>query len=213
MRCYFVCLSFEKLMKNFTLACVGLLLYTSCTKTLDSLAKEEPFIKTSSAQPVFKKYTINAGEHISSEIAYKPLELSAMNFVVRFDSSAIYQSKNTDNQEDINKLYGFADNGANHHQFSARIGWCWTRGSLRLYAYVYNNGTREAKEITIVAVGQEVVCSIKPTATHYIFSVGDKKEQLPRMSTTPLAKGYQLYPYFGGDETAPHEVRIWIKDL
>ncbi|MEO5783498.1 MAG: hypothetical protein ABIQ07_09520 [Ginsengibacter sp.] len=35
---------------------------------------------------------------------------------------------------------------------------------------------------------------------------------LPRTSTTAKAIGYKLYPYFGGDETAPHEIDIWIKE-
>ncbi len=38
-------------------------------------------------------------------------------------------------------------------------------------------------------------------------------ELLPKLSTTPLAKGYLLYPYFGGDEVAPHDINIWIKTL
>jgi hypothetical protein len=33
------------------------------------------------------------------------------------------------------------------------------------------------------------------------------------MATTPKGQGYQLYPYFGGDETAPHDINIWIKNL
>lgn len=200
-------------MKNLTLGCISLLLYTSCTKALDVLAKEEPSFKTQTDQSGFKKYTIKAGAHNSSETAYKPLEIATMKFAVKFDSSAIYQAKNPANQEDINKLYGFSDNGMDHHQFSARIGWVWSRQALRLYAYVYNNGMRVDKEITTIPLGQEIACSIKTTATHYIFSVGDATEQLPRMSTSALAKGYQLYPYFGGDELAPHEVTIWIKDL
>lgn len=200
-------------MRNLTLGCISLLLYTGCTKTLEALPNEDFLSKTNTEQQVFKKYTIKAGAHSSLETTYKPIETAAMNFAVKFDSSAIYLSKNAENQEDINKLYGFSDNGTDHHKFSARIGWGWSRQALRLYAYVYNNGTRTDKEITTIPLGQEIVCNIKATATHYIFSVGNVTEQLPRMSTSPLAKGYQLYPYFGGDETAPHEVRIWIRDL
>jgi len=36
---------------------------------------------------------------------------------------------------------------------------------------------------------------------------------MPRESTTTMAEGYQLYPYFGGDETAPHDIFIWIEKL
>jgi hypothetical protein len=36
---------------------------------------------------------------------------------------------------------------------------------------------------------------------------------MPRSSITAKASGYLLFPYFGGDETAPHDMGIEIKDL
>ncbi len=88
----------------------------------------------------FIKYTIRSGEHYTSQNGYKPIETSELKFVVRFDSSAVYQSARNGNQYDINKLYGFSDNGADHHHFSARFGWRWSNGALRLFGYVYNAG-------------------------------------------------------------------------
>ncbi|MBD0352813.1 MAG: hypothetical protein ICV65_16845, partial [Flavisolibacter sp.] len=44
-----------------------------------------------------------------------------------------------------------------------------------------------------------------------IFTINDERTAMPRLSTTPRAKGYLLYPYFGGDEVAPHDVTIRIK--
>ncbi len=38
-------------------------------------------------------------------------------------------------------------------------------------------------------------------------------EIMPRASTTVKSSGYKLYPYFGGDEFAPHDVRVWIKEV
>jgi hypothetical protein len=35
---------------------------------------------------------------------------------------------------------------------------------------------------------------------------------MPRLASTRKAKGYQLYPYFGGDEVAPHLINIWVKE-
>jgi hypothetical protein len=37
--------------------------------------------------------------------------------------------------------------------------------------------------------------------------------QCQGLAITTKAKGYQLYPYFGGNELAPHDMHIWIKDL
>jgi len=36
---------------------------------------------------------------------------------------------------------------------------------------------------------------------------------MSRASSTATAVGYKLYPYFGGDEAAPHDINIWIKEL
>jgi hypothetical protein len=36
---------------------------------------------------------------------------------------------------------------------------------------------------------------------------------MSRTAATEKAKGYRLYPYFGGDELAPHQINIWIKNL
>ncbi|WP_462255410.1 hypothetical protein [Ferruginibacter sp.] len=47
----------------------------------------------------------------------------------------------------------------------------------------------------------------------YIFKSGNITVTMPRYVTSAEVKGYQLYPYFGGDETAPAEIYILIKEL
>ncbi|MEY4702167.1 MAG: hypothetical protein RIR96_64, partial [Bacteroidota bacterium] len=39
-----------------------------------------------------------------------------------------------------------------------------------------------------------------------------RQVSIPRTATGSVANGYQLYPYFGGDETAPQLITIRIKD-
>ena len=160
----------------------------------------------------FKQFTIPKGQHYATENNIKAVEITEMKFVVKFDSSAIYTTADPDNQYDINKLYGFSDNGDQHHSFSARFGWRWSDKALRLFAYTYNNGVRDEKELGTIAIGTEVHCSIKVQGEVYQFEVDGKTETMLRLSTTTVGKGYQLYPYFGGDEPAPHDVRIWIKE-
>ncbi|HEY1114164.1 MAG TPA: hypothetical protein VGE66_11415, partial [Chitinophagaceae bacterium] len=155
-----------------------------------------------------------AGGHYADKNVYKPIEVEEMRFAVRFDSSAIYQTVLAENQWDINKLYGFSDNNADHHQYSARFGWNWREGALRLHAYVYNKGVVESRELATVAIGAEKVCSIRVTGGAYLFSIdGKMMAAMPRQSTSERGKGYQLYPYFGGDEVAPHDIRILVKNL
>jgi hypothetical protein len=86
-------------------------------------------------------------------------------------------------------------------------------GALRLYAYVYNAGKVTAKELGIITIGATMNCRIKVTPAAYLFTWGDQQQAMPRLSTTEKGKGYQLYPYFGGDEAAPHDISIWIKSL
>jgi len=161
----------------------------------------------------FKTYTIRKGQNFSDENKFVSVNYSELRFMAKFDSTSIYQTLNSGNQYDINKLYGFSDNEANHQQFSARFGWRWSDNALRLYGYVYNNGIRDSKELGTVSIGSENNCSIKVNAKSYVFSLNGKADSLPRTSITATATGYKLYPYFGGDEPAPHTILIFIKDL
>lgn len=199
-------------MKTNILSCLAvLLLCTACNKSIDQLI-EKKFL-TADKDGGFTLYSIKQGQHYSDQKSYKAVALSGLNFIVKFDSSAIYKTGKEENQYDINKLYGFSDNNADHHQYSARIGWAWNKNALRLYAYVYNEGIVSKSEIGIVAIGTETHCSIKVAGDFYIFSMNEAQLSVPRKSATSLANGYMLYPYFGGDEPAPHDVNIRIKNL
>jgi hypothetical protein len=196
-------------MKNFTCLSGLLLVLFSCTK-------ENVLRKVSTGKPTtttqFTKYTIRQGQHYCDENKFTSTSYSELNFIAKFDSTAIYSNVNPDNQLDINKLYGFSDNNSGHQQYSARFGWRWSDNALRLFGYVYNNGVRDSKELGTVAIGAENNCSIKVNAKSYVFSLNGIVDSLPRASTTAKATGYKLYPYFGGDETAPHTIYIWIKE-
>lgn len=194
-------------MKAFFLYVAVSLMTASCQKFTEGL------IPASAPEDQYTRYIIPSGRQFCQGNTYKPIETGEMKFLVRFDSSAIYQTADPANQYDINKLYGFSDNNADHHQYSARFGWRWTEGALRLFAYVYNTGEVFSKELATVSINQEISCSIQITDTRYLFQVNDIVDSMPRLSKTIKAKGYQLYPYFGGDEAAPHEINIWIRNV
>lgn len=160
----------------------------------------------------FTKYNIWQGQQYCDSNKFVQTSYSELKFIAKFDSSAIYKTIDPNNQYDINKLYGFSDNNAQHQQFSARFGWRWSDNALRLFGYVYNDGIRSSKELGTVAIGAENNCSIKVNIKSYVFSLNGKVDSLPRTSPTTIATGYKLYPYFGGDELAPHNVSIWIKE-
>ena len=197
--------------KNVIMLSLLILSLSSCQKKIDSIISN---IKGNSGKVGdFVKYTISKGEQYSDKSGYNTIKFGQLSFIVKFDSSAVYKTVSVSNQNDINKLYGFSDNNAQHHQFSARFGWRWSNNALRLFGYTYNNGEISVKELATVQIGSENNCSIKVTGNTYVFNVNGKETIMPRLSTTQNAEGYKLYPYFGGSEMAPHTITISIKEL
>ncbi len=156
-------------------------------------------------------YQIKAGAH-SSNSGIKKVTAATMRFEVTFDSTAIYQTVNPDNQADINKLYGLSDCNSEHHTNSARFGWRWYKNRLEIHAYTYKNKNRESKFIDHIELGKPYICEIKFEDEKYVFSVNKKEVKMPR-NCNGIGEGYQLYPYFGGDEVAPHDINIKVRDL
>jgi len=192
------------------LLCISSLFFFSCKKENDLTSQKQNPKETSTD---FVEYTINKGQQYCNQTTFLPIKYSELKFKVKFDSTAIYTSVRPENQLDINKLYGFSDDDSAHQEFSARFGWRWSNNALWLFGYTYNNGIRAFKALGTVSIGAENFCSIKVDSTSYLFTLNDVADTMVRKSTTSEAVGYKLYPYFGGDELAPHDVRIWIKEL
>jgi hypothetical protein len=191
---------------------IGTALLIGCTKTLDTPGNKEVIKEVDTKPGQYSNFTIQQGAHHCDENPIKAITTSEMKFMVKFDSSAIYQTVLPENQYAINKLWGFSE-GIDNHFHSARIGWSWTSDALRLYGYVYVNGEFHYQEITSVMIGEEITCSIKPLENTYLFTVNSVFVSLPRGLSAAQVSGYQQYPYFGGNEVAPHLIRIQIKSL
>jgi len=165
----------------------------------------------------FTTYTILNSTHYAQgydSTHFVFISTNDLKFTVKFDSSCIYTSQYIDNSQDVNKLYGFSDNRASHHDFSARIGWAWYYNALRLFGYTYNNSVRSITQLSIVPIGAEISCRIQvdTASKNYLFTINGQTTAMPRAATTPQAIGYRLYPYFGGGLTAPHDVTIMIRE-
>ena len=157
-------------------------------------------------------YNIKKGAHSADFNPYKQVQLEHLRFAVTFDSTAIYSTLDFGNQGDINKLYGLSDCSSDHHTNSARFGWRWYNGKLELHAYIYHNKVRTSVYIGNATLGQATICEIRLEEEKYVFTASGKTVALPR-SCIGVGAGYQLYPYFGGDETAPHDISISIQEL
>lgn len=183
-----------------------LTVWTCSDETTEGLSQGAP----GSGSPI--AYTIPAGSHFTTGSTFQPLDQSVIRFKARFDSSAIYQTRDSGNQADINKLYGMADCNSAHQQNSARFGWRWFENSLQIWAYAYVNGERKMSFITSVPLNSASTYELALGASSYDFKVDSSIVSLPRHCSARYS-GYKLYPYFGGDEPAPHDITIIIQDL
>lgn len=190
-----------------------LLTSVSCTKILEHQAGgRQPSEQTgeSFAPAGFKTFTILAGQHYARENAVQKLDGTALAFEVLFDSTCIYQTRKAENQADINKLLGFSDNSS-HHSNSARFGWRWNRDRIELLAYCYADGKRSFQLLGNLAIGERADLYVGLRPEFYEFQMNGETTLMKRTVTGTTINGYMLYPYFGGDETAPHTMRVAVR--
>ncbi len=193
---------------------IALLSFTmACEEMTEVLPVEtvEPGIAKAEGGQGIHKYVIREGEHHAT-LTYESIELENMKFKALFDSTAIYQTTDPVNQVDINKLYGLSDCNSYHHTNSARFGWRWYEGKLEIWAYCYENGEQTSAFVDTVSLNQFYDYKISFEKNKYIFQLNDKAIEMPRVCEDK-ARGYKLFPYFGGDEAAPKNISIWIEEM
>jgi hypothetical protein len=173
----------------------------------------DPVVANKKPGTSYTEYLITTNQHSAKGSGLRVVSKAIMRFEVLFDSTCIYRNVIPENQYDINKLYGFSDCGSAHHQNSARVGWLWNGSAIELHAYCYVSGVRNSQLMGTLQPGQPAQISIAVQPKQYIFEWNGKKTVMNRSCDGNKVEGYQLYPYFGGDETAPHDIRVFIKDL
>lgn len=162
-------------------------------------------------QEDYRVFTISKGEHRSTS-SIQLVNTNRLRFRAIFDSSAIYKNTKAENQADINKLYGFSDCFSAHQENSARFGWRWYQGNLEIFAYCYYRGERISQLIGTIELDRSYIYEIEMQESKYIFRLNDRIKEIKR-NCRGRSFGYKLYPYFGGDEVAPQEIKIKIQDL
>lgn len=179
---------------------IGFVLLFSCKRD-----ESDPFVT----------YIIKKGNHYTEDRSVGILNSKSLHFKANLDSSCVYTTKNPTNQYDINKLFGFSDCNSVHHENSARFGWNWQNNKLNIFAYCYTNGNVKNQFITSIDLNKEYDYRISTDGNKYVFTLDDKTIIMDRGCSDNFSKNtrLKLYPYFGGDETAPHDIKILIKLL
>ncbi len=160
----------------------------------------------------FEIFVMEAGSH-SSIVRTEEFDGNGIQFKVIFDQSAVYTTQSPGNQGDINKLLGFSYCLKHHRTESARFGWRWFEDELQLLTYVYTDGDRTFEPMGSVPFDQAINLRIDILPEAYRFS-GDGLTtiEMPRNSEDCEAgTNYWLWPYFGGDETPSHDIRVLIE--
>jgi hypothetical protein len=157
----------------------------------------------------WKTFTIKKGEHRSTRaLNYSKDTMFGWN--IEFDSSAIYKTVDSLNQYDINKLIGWSDCGTDHMENSIRFGWRWLNDSLEIHWFKHEHGKFSFDLIKRVSLCEEHYYELTIYRWDYKLAVDGTYVYIPRNCPSDKRR-YQLFPYFGGDESAPHDIHIKIK--
>ena len=158
----------------------------------------------------FQVFTIAQGEHYATQRHVEALQQASLAFQARFDETAEYRLRDGF-QDSKNKLLGFSDCNSAHHENSARFAWQWYNNRIEIFAYCYVDGQRMEAFLGTVEKNEvanyEVV--ISPTAYTFIFK--DQKTEIARRSKCDVGVYVMLWPYFGGQIPAPHEINIYLR--
>ena len=161
-------------------------------------------------------YKIKKGSHYKQGFKVSLTFKDQIRFQCLFDESCVYDLKSNDNY-DINKLYGFGTS-FHHHMQSARVGWrCLDNKNIQLVSYTYDGKSwkNRLKEQVLGTVrpGQAFTCTITigDNLYRYDFHSEDEKNSV----YDPIYRKcwpirHILFPYFGGNMPAPHDMSLEV---
>lgn len=160
-------------------------------------------------------FKIKKGHHYSNKLLYKLFKLintkKELSYFVKFDESAMYID-DTEDKLDVHKLFGFS-NGLRHNN-SYRFGWNYLKGKIQIYGYTYLDGKRIIKEIGSVDINKTYLFTISVNygiLSYQIMDTDSNRQEHMMLITKRKVFGYTLWPYFGGNKTAPNNIFINLK--
>lgn len=180
------------LLKKFVLL---LLLLTACTKINNLEGDEVTFL-------------IKKGDHYSNNRWVRTGDLVIAKVYV--DSSWIYY----DLEPCWNKLAGLS-HGIDPHNNSARIVWMCKDSVISIGGYFYRDGERNYEKLTEVQVGEWYYIRVWFSDKTYYITFGDdyNSYEMKVSGYKDTNEHYMLYPYFGGNPKAPHDMYFKFKFL
>jgi len=191
----------KKILAFITMILLGVTSLASCEPTPEDLFT--------------RHFVVKKGEHYATPRLVEMLQSDRLIFTAKFDASAVYDLGDPALQSNKNKLLGFADCNSRHHENSARFGWQWFNNRLEIYAYCYVDGNRIEAYVGTVDIDTENRYEIALTRNAYVFYLNGEQRAQIRRSGQVCNDGvyYLLFPYFGGEIAAPHDVFVDVTIL
>jgi hypothetical protein len=163
----------------------------------------------------FRTFYIFKGFHFCLPHMFRIFFGSTFEWEFSFDQSCTYEIGS--DETDANKLCGISYN-VNPHIDSARFGWEWnpTENKIDIDAYTYVDGVRGNVIMASVPLNEVVNGSIVISSNGYTLilqspSIGTVTKAITKTKNSTIK--FLLDPYFGGTQTAPHLVKIYLKRL
>ncbi len=158
-----------------------------------------------------KTYRIKKGSHGSgAHLGY--FKGKSLTVTFQLDDGAIYQTRDPANQLDVNKLFGFTDcNALDPQNNSARFGWRWNTDRIEILAFVDYQGSHNFQVIGSTWPGEVSEGTIALENGKYAFYYKGTRLEMKRNCSKSKMQGFELHPYFGGQETAPADIKIYLK--
>ncbi|MEM6633776.1 MAG: hypothetical protein AAF694_29150 [Bacteroidota bacterium] len=161
-------------------------------------------------------YIIQKGKHSSFRIPALYFSKSdGLEGSFRFLPSAWYKRPDSNiDWLDLNKLLGISFGF--HQQDSLRIAWrplFEEPGKLELFSYRYNGGNRTFETMGSIQTDQTHAYQLLllRQQNEAIFQIEGLEPKKVSMTYPGKSWGYCLFPYFGGNLTAPQDIEIEVE--
>jgi hypothetical protein len=166
-------------------------------------------------------YLIKKGDHYASMSIFEKIgaigwNIKNLSLRFIFRKECWWAPPRNQDDYDQNKLAGIGF-GANHHANSVRLVWVpdfEKEGMINVSGYTYDK-KKEGQKFTIVyitsvPIGEPVEGKIESRDGGYFITVKDKMVRMDNVNSDSKLC-FRLFPYFGGNNTAPHDMVIELE--
>ncbi len=167
--------------------------------------------------------TIKEGTHNNFELLLPFYNKTIFERRITFTKESEY-ILNDEDQEDINKLFGFTEgfkwgkkeNGSYGFVNSCRIGWRYSPRTNKheILSFVERDGEFITETLGFVNVDEPVIIKMEVSSWFIRFHVNNvHKHSIIRHNPLSKTLGFMLGFYFGGNQKAPKDITVNIEKL